>query len=105
MGSEKFASGSDWEAFNPFFKHLEVPAKTVLIAEGQVSKTMFYIEKGCVRTWINSDEKDITTQFLFGGDRVSSIERFRTIQPSLYSIETIEHCSLQTLSQRDVQQT
>ncbi len=105
MGSEKFASGSDWEAFNPFFKHLEVPAKTVLLAEGQVSKTMFFIEKGCVRTWINSDGKEITTQFFFEGDSVSSIESFRTNQPSLYSIETIEHCSLQTLSQQDFQQT
>lgn len=105
MGSEKFASGSDWEAFNPFFKHLEVPAKTVLLAEGQVSKTMFFIEKGCVRTWINSDGKEITTQFFFEGDSVSSIESFRTNQPSLYSIETIEHCSLKTLSQQDFQQT
>src|SRR5690554_4365435 len=103
MGSEKFASGSDWEAFNPFFKHLEVPAKTVLLAEGQVSKTMFFIEKGCVRTWINSDGKEITTQFFFEGDTVSSIESFRTNQPSLYSIESIEPCVLQTISQKDFQ--
>ena len=93
----------EWEKFRQFFKRLEVPAKTILLEEGQVSKTMFFVEKGCLRTWINNDGKQITTQFFFEGDSVSSIESFRTNQPSLYSIETIEPCILQTISQRDFQ--
>lgn len=93
----------EWEKFRQFFKQLEVPAKTILLEEGQVSKTMFFVEKGCLRTWINNDGKQITTQFFFEGDSVSSIESFRTNQPSLYSIETIEPCILQTISQRDFQ--
>lgn len=62
---------------------------------------MFFIEKGCLRTWINSGGKEITTQFFFEGDSVSSIESFRTMQPSLYSIESLEPCILQTVSQKD----
>src|SRR5690606_14185894 len=92
-----------WEEFKPFFRPLEVPAKTILLGEGQVSRTMFFIEKGCLRTWINSDGKQITTQLFFEGDTVASIESFRTDQPSLYNIETIEPCVLQTVSQRDFQ--
>jgi len=64
---------------------------------------MFFIEKGCLRTWINNDGKEITTQFFFEGDGVSSIESFRTNQPSLYSIESLEPCILKTLSQKDFQ--
>src|SRR5690554_6724749 len=68
----------NWSPFKPYFKRLEVSAKTLLLAEGQVSRTMFFIEKGCLRTWINNDGKEITTQFFFEGDSVASIESFRT---------------------------
>ena len=95
-------SASDkWEKLAPYFKRQEVPAKTMLLQEGKISRTMFFIEKGCLRTWINDNGKEITTQFFFEGDGVSSIESFRTNQPSLYSIESLEPCVLQTISQKD----
>jgi CRP-like cAMP-binding protein len=82
---------------NIFLNGRKSLAKTMLLQEGQISRTMFFIEKGCLRTWINNDGKEITTQFFFEGDSVSSIESFRTNQPSLYSIESIEPCILQTI--------
>ena len=45
------------------FNQLEVPAKTILLQEGEISKTMFFVKKGCLRFWVNNDGKDITTQF------------------------------------------
>lgn len=96
---------NEWDAFKHLFKRLEIPGKTILLLEGQISRTMFFIEKGCLRTWVNNDGKEITTQFFFEGDKVSSIESFRTNQPSLYSIESIEPCILQTISQQDFQNT
>ncbi|RXF68952.1 Crp/Fnr family transcriptional regulator [Arcticibacter tournemirensis] len=92
-----------WGLFSHCFKRQEVPAKVILLQEGQISRTMFFIEKGCLRTWINNDGKDITTQFFFEGDSVASIESFRTGQPSLYSIESLEPSVLQTISQQDFQ--
>lgn len=92
-----------WDIFKDLFKRQEVPAKTILLQEGHISRTMFFIEKGCLRTWVNNDGRDISTQFFFEGDKVSGIESFRTNQPSLYSIETIEPCILQTISQKDFQ--
>ncbi len=94
---------SDWDKFDHLFKRKEVPAKTMLLQEGQISRTMFFIEKGCLRTWVNNDGREITTQFFFEGDKVSSIESFRANQPSLYSIESLEPCILQTISQQDFQ--
>ena len=94
---------NNWEIFRPYFKQEEVPSRTILLQEGKVSKKMYFIEKGCLRTWVNNDGKEITTQFFFEGDSVSSIESFRTNQPSLYSIETIEPCVLQTITQKEFQ--
>src|SRR5690554_689349 len=94
---------TQWNTFQPYFIQKDVPAKTILLEEGQISRTMYFIEKGCLRTWVNNDGKEITTQFFFEGDSVSSIESFRTNKPSLYSIESLEACVLQTISQQDFQ--
>lgn len=96
---------SEWSKFSHLFKRLEVPAKTLLLKEQEISRTMYFIEKGCLRTWVNNDGKDITTQFFFEGSSVSSIESFRVNQPSLYSIESMEPCVLQTISKKDFQET
>ncbi len=93
----------NWDFFRPYFKQLVVPAKTIVLQEGKISRTMFFIEKGCLRTWVNNDGKEITTQFFFEGDSVSSIESFITNQPSLYSIESLEPCILQTILKNDFQ--
>jgi CRP-like cAMP-binding protein len=92
---------NSWEIILPHCESLEVPANTILLHQGKIAKTMYFIEKGCLRTWINNDGKEITTQFFFEGHSISSIESFRTRQPSLYNIETIEPCNLKTISQQD----
>lgn len=101
---QKNVKQNHWQIFSSYFKQEKVPAKTILLQEGKISRTMYFIEKGCLRTWVNNDGKEITTQFFFEGDSVSSIESFRTNQPSLYSIESIEPCLLQTISQNDFQE-
>jgi CRP-like cAMP-binding protein len=90
-----------WSRFQHLFERLEIPARVTLLEEGKVARKMFFIEKGCLRTWVNANGKDITTQFFFEGQKVSSIESFRTKQPSLYSIESIEPCILRAISEKD----
>ena len=93
----------EWNKFSHLFKQQEVPARTTLLEEGKISRAIFFIEKGCLRTWVNNNGKGITTQFFFEGDSVSSFESFRTKKPSLYSIESLEPCVLRTVSQEDFQ--
>lgn len=93
----------EWGQFLHLFQREEVPAKTVLLKEGMVSKKAFYIVEGCVRSWFNNDGKDITFQFFFEGQGVSSFESFRTNQPSLFTLETIEPCILNSISKTDFQ--
>ena len=44
---------------------LVVPARTLLLEEGQVADTLYYIRKGCLRLFFWNDGKDITFQFFF----------------------------------------
>lgn len=87
----KFQLDDDkWNEYIDCFHRIEVPAKTILLKEGEVSKKMFLIEKGGIRAWFNNNGKDITSQFFFENETVGSIESFRKNIPSQTTIETIE---------------
>jgi hypothetical protein len=55
---------------------ITVPAKTVLLKEGQISKKAFLIEKGCLRTWFNNNGKEVSFQFFFEQEGVSLLKVF-----------------------------
>ncbi len=91
-----------WDNYVSCFKQIQVPAKTTLLKEGDISKKVFFIEKGCIRVWFNNNGKDVTFQFFFEKERVSSTESFKKKIPSVVSIETIEPCTLYVISKKDM---
>lgn len=101
MAKEHEQLNVEWERFRHFFKSEDIPARTILLKEGEISERMFYIEKGCIRLSFNKDGKDLTFQFFFEGEGVSAAESFRNNEPSLFSIETIEPCTVHILNKKD----
>ena len=91
-----------WNTYVGYFKRLEVPARTVLLSEGETSKKLFLIEKGCIRVWFNNNGKDVTTQFFFENNMVASIESFRKNTPSQVTIETIEPVIVWWIHKKDL---
>jgi CRP-like cAMP-binding protein len=91
-----------WQDYLSCFSRIEVPAKTVLLKEGEISKKLFLIEKGCIRVWFNNNGKDITFQFFFENNTVASMESFRKKFPSPVVIETIEPSVLWWIHKKDV---
>lgn len=80
----------EWEKYANQWERIEVPAKSTLLKEGEISRRAFFVEQGCLRVWFNNNGKDVTFQFFFEKESVSSAESFRKNVPSLFSIETIE---------------
>lgn len=76
----------------------EVPAKTTLLKEGQVSQHYMLVEKGCVRAYFDKDGSDKTVQFFFENSGFSSFDSFVNEVPSLFTIETIEPSVIYLLS-------
>ncbi|TDW48630.1 CRP-like cAMP-binding protein [Flavobacterium sp. 270] len=91
-----------WENYIPYFNKLEIPARTVLLNEGEISERIFFIEKGCIRCWFNKDGKDLTLQFFLEDGMVASIESFRKKIPSPVTIETIEPSVLWYVDKKDM---
>lgn len=103
MTNNLIIENAEWNEFRHLFSRQEISAKTILLNEGEIAKQAFYIEKGCLRVCFNNDGKDITFQFFFENESVSSIESFRTNQPSLFTIESIEPCVIHSISKKDFQ--
>lgn len=61
-----------------------------VLQEGQVCKTIWYVEKGCLRTFYDKDGKEINTRFSFESSFVTALRSLRTAVPSAYSIQACE---------------
>ncbi|MCG7338880.1 Crp/Fnr family transcriptional regulator [Staphylococcus sp. ACRSN] len=72
------------------FNELTFTKKETVLYEGDVANSIYIVKKGALRLWHNDDGKDITLQFFFENQFVSSFESFYLQQPSDFSIETIE---------------
>jgi len=97
----KFPQLNDWwHKYLPFHKRQEVPAKTLLLSAGKRSQHYIFIEKGCVRAFLNKDGNDKTVQFFFEQEGLASFESFVNNVPSLISIETIEPSILYLLPKK-----
>lgn len=95
-------SEEKWNEYIGYFNRIEVPAKTTLLEEGEISKKLFVIEKGCIRVWFNHNGKDLTSQFFFENQSVASIESFMKKFPSPVFVETIEPSILWWIHKNDV---
>lgn len=98
---KKLNAQINFENYKHFWKELEIPTKTIILHEGEISKKIFYIEEGCLRIWYNNNGKDITFQFFFENEIVSSIESFTKQKPSLFYLESIEPSKLRYILKDD----
>jgi CRP-like cAMP-binding protein len=93
-----------WDKYLPFQNRLEVPSKSILLDEGQVSQNYIFIEKGCVRAFFNNNGNDKTVQFFFENEGLTSFDSFINHTPSLLTIETIEPSVVYLLPKQYVNQ-
>ncbi|WP_316805590.1 Crp/Fnr family transcriptional regulator [Pedobacter nototheniae] len=93
-----------WEKYMALHKRVELPARTVLLNEGEISKRSFLIEKGCIRAWFNNQGNDTTFQFFFENEIFSSRESFKKNIPSICTFETIEPSVVHIIEKKDFEQ-
>jgi len=94
----------NWDRFGGIFVERKVESKTVLLNAGEIANYVHFIKKGCIREWFNKDGKDVTFQFFFEGQAVSSIDSFMNAKPSLFSIETIEPSIIISIKKNDFEE-
>ncbi len=90
------------DEFKSYFKLVEVPAKTILIREGEESKKLYFIGKGCLRSYYGQKDKEVTLWFGNEGDLVTCFRSVIKGVPGLENIQLTEDCSLYEVEKNDL---
>lgn len=85
-------------ALQDCFEKKVLPKNGLLLQEGQVCRHLYFLEKGALRGFYNSDGKEITHWFGFENDFVTSFHSFITQQPAVENIQLLESCELWSIA-------
>ena len=86
----------------PKIKFLKKQKGDFLLKEGQVVSNLFVIEKGLVRSFYNSNEREINVWFGFENVILGSVTPLFFNQPSIENIQFLEDTSLYYISSSDL---
>ena len=76
-----------------------IPARTLFLENGQVSKRLAYLRSGLMRSFIYDDQaNDITTHFFKQGSVVISMKSFNDQVPSREYIIAMEDCEIDVIT-------
>jgi CRP-like cAMP-binding protein len=97
----------DRENFEELMKMIsfrKISPGTILLAEGEVATKLFFVVRGCLRTYfIKEDGKDITAQFFIEDQMVASFESATTGKPSRAYIEAIENSVVASIPLKSIE--
>ncbi len=68
----------------------ELPARTLLLEEGEICERVYYLESGLARGFYRMGKEEITSWFVETGNWMLAVTSFFTQKPSLEYIELLE---------------
>ncbi len=68
--------------------------KKLLLKEGEICKSIYFIQKGLVRCFYNHHSKQVSSWFMKEGDLIISVESFFKQKASYESIQVLEDCTI-----------
>ncbi len=89
--------------FAQLFYMREVKKKAYWFPSGTVCTEIAFIVKGCMRTYIEKNEVERTSQFFFENSWYTDYESWLTKQPSMVGVEAIESTELLIIPFRELE--
>ena len=94
----------------PLLKKRVLPKGHILIQEGKIERSLFFLEKGVARAFCTQEDREVTFWFGSEGDILLSLNSYFAGQPGYESIELLEksvvyeiaHATLNELYQSDI---
>lgn len=91
-------------------EEVELPKGHILFKADKIERNIYFLKKGIVRAYVNSDSNDVTFWFGLEGDTVLSINGYVKNRKGYESVELLEDCefyklknaTLQTLFEVDI---
>ncbi|MGG9962903.1 Crp/Fnr family transcriptional regulator [Ferruginibacter sp. SUN106] len=85
-------------ALEDCFEMMTLSKNEFLLTQGQVCRHLYFVEKGALRGFYNSDGKEVTHWFGFEKDFVTSFHSFTTHEPAVENIQLLEGSILWSIS-------
>lgn len=82
-------TNSEWDILCGKLEKKKYKAKTTIIRQGNVAKSIFFLESGLIRTYHLQNGKEMNTYFACDGQFISAFSSFLTQKPSFEFLETI----------------
>ena len=82
-------SDDDWAVYEPRIFLKEFKKNDIILEQGQVENYLSIVVKGVARNVIDTEDKEVTTTFVFENGYLSSYESFLTRTPSHYSVQAL----------------
>jgi len=84
------------------FKPSTVKKNTILLSQGETSNKLYFVNKGCIRTYYITEQGHEKTRFIaFEGMIATSLTSFISQQPSFEFVDALENSELLYISHRD----
>jgi CRP-like cAMP-binding protein len=76
----------------------KIRKKQYLLQEGDICKSLAFVEKGMLREYLVDDAGEHIIQFAIEGWTIADLLSFLTSEPATYNIDAIEDCELVIIS-------
>lgn len=90
------------DKYRQLYKTKRVSKKDILIQQGEVANSIYFIKSGILRMWHNADGNDITLQFFEANQLIASFESFYLKKTSKFTLEVIEDGEILEITKREL---
>ncbi len=84
--------------FENAFTFRQVPKKFMLVREGEITRDIYFINRGLLRLYYTKKGEEITAFIFREGLFASCLDSFLQQSPSIQNLETLEDCELLVLT-------
>lgn len=95
-------SAEEFDALRQAITVVKLEKAAHFLTVGEICRSVGFIEKGSMRLYLSSPEKEVCSDFFFENSFIGSFASFLSQQPSLVNISAIEPCELLVLHYEDV---
>ena len=96
-------SDQEWVEISGHFKPLNIARNEFIIREGKISKHLYFINDGILRSFYQKDGFETTRYFACENEFGAALTSFLTQQPTVENIQALEDCSVLQLSHSSLQ--
>ncbi len=92
------------EYFQHSFSVQRLPKRTILLAEGQISDTVFFVCQGLLRVYYFEKDEEITSRIVVENDFVYSPSSFIQNIPSIETIQLLEDSAIICIGKKELEE-